>query len=205
MSVATRKIVETLENEAPEPKIEGPAATPAEPGPLDEIDVAAAPAETALTPEQVQELKAKAAKADEHWDRLLRTTAEFDNFRKRSARERQDAVKFANETLLQKLLPVLDSFDMALTSADNTSSVDALKSGITMIYNQLKGVLTDAGLEEIDATNQPFDPTWHEAMAQQTSADVPEGHVLQQLRKGYKLRERLVRPASVIVAKKASE
>jgi molecular chaperone GrpE len=70
-----------------------------------------------------------------------------------------------------------------------------------MIYNQLKTALANAGLEEIDATGQPFDPNWHEAVSQQESAEVPEGQVLQQLRKGYKLKERLIRPASVIVAK----
>ena len=71
-----------------------------------------------------------------------------------------------------------------------------------MIYQQLKNVLTEAGLEEIDASNKAFDPNWHEALSQQPSADVPEGHVMQQLRKGYKLRERLLRPAGVLVAKK---
>ena len=153
---------------------------------------------------QVEELKAKAAKADEHWERLLRTTADLDNFKKRAARERQDAIKFANESLLATLIPALDNFDMALVAANNVegSSMDSLKTGIAMVYNQLKAALTEAGLEEIDATNQPFDPRLHEAVSQQESANVPEGHVLQQLRKGYKLRERLLRPASVVVAKK---
>ena len=71
-----------------------------------------------------------------------------------------------------------------------------------MVYNQLKSALTDAGLEEIDARGKPFDPNLHEAVSQQESADVPEGHVAQQIRKGYKYRQRLVRPAGVIVAKK---
>src|SRR5438105_1566267 len=69
-----------------------------------------------VTPEQLAELKERAAKADEHWDRLLRTTADFDNFKKRAAREKQDAIKFANESLLQKLIPILDNFDMALSA-----------------------------------------------------------------------------------------
>jgi molecular chaperone GrpE len=160
--------------------------------------------EAPLTLEQIEELKARAAKADEHWDRLLRATADLENFKKRAARERQDAVKFANESLLTRLIPALDNFDMARAAADNTdgATVDSLKTGIAMVHNQLKAALAEAGLEEIDATNQPFDPNLHEAVSQEESADVPEGHVVKQLRKGYKLRERLLRPASVIVARK---
>jgi molecular chaperone GrpE len=157
-----------------------------------------------LSPEQIDELKSKAAKADEHWDRLLRLTADFDNYKKRAVRERQDAIRFANESLLEKLVPVLDNFDMALMAANQPrpSSVESLKTGVEMIYNQLKSAVTESGLEEIDAANKPFDPNWHEAVSQQESAQVPEGHVVQQLRKGYKLRDRLIRPATVVVAKK---
>ena len=164
----------------------------------------AAPAEAPLTPQQIEELKLKAAKADEHWDRVLRATADLENFKKRAARERQEAIKFANASLLEKLIPALDNFDMALAAANNAEndSMESLKTGIAMIYNQLKAALADTGLEEIDATNQPFDPNLHEAVSHQESADVPEGQVLQQLRKGYKLRERLIRPASVVVARK---
>jgi len=162
------------------------------------------PAEAPLTAEQIEELKLKAAKADEHWDRLLRTTADLENFKKRAARERQEAIKFANGSLLEKLIPALDNLEMALAAANNAESrsTESLKTGIAMIYNQLKAALADTGLEEIDATNQPFDPNLHEAVSHQESADVPEGQVLQQLRKGYKLRERLIRPATVVVARK---
>ena len=160
--------------------------------------------EAPLTPQQIEELKQKAAKADEHWDRLLRTTADLENFKKRAARERQEAIKFANASLLEKLIPALDNLDMALAAANNAEShsLESLKTGLAMIYNQLKSALAETGLEEIDATNQPFDPNLHEAVSHQESADVPEGQVLQQLRKGYKLRERLIRPASVVVARK---
>ncbi len=156
-----------------------------------------------LTPEQLEELKQRAAKADDNWERLLRTTADFDNFKKRAAREKQDAIKFANEALLEKLVPVLDNFDMALaaTQTTGTDAAQSLQTGVNMIYHQLKKVLVDAGLEEVDASGKPFDPNLHEAVAQRETADVPEGQVVQQLRKGYKLRERLLRPASVIVAK----
>ena len=160
--------------------------------------------EAALTPQQIEELKQKAAKADEHWDRLLRTTADLDNFKKRAARERQEAIRYANATLLEKLIPALDNFDMAMAAANSaeSSSMESLKTGLAMIYNQLRAALVDAGLEEIDATGQPFDPNLHEAVSHQESADLPEGQVMQQLRKGYKLRERLIRPASVVVSRK---
>ncbi len=148
-------------------------------------------------------LKGKAAKSDEHWERLVRMTADFDNYKKRAAREKQDAIKYANESLLEKLIPVLDNFDAAMTAATApAANTDSLKMGVQMIHNQLKSTMRDAGLEEIEAAKQKFDPHWHEAVSQQESRDVPEGEVIQQLRKGYKLRDRLVRPATVIVSRK---
>ena len=161
----------------------------------------------ALTPEQLAELQNRAAKADENWERLLRTTADFDNFKKRAAREKIEAAQYATFSLLQKVLPVLDNFEMALAAAQNAKGekLASLQSGVAMIQQQLKNALVETGLEEIDATGQPFDPNFHEAVSQQESADVADGHVLQQLRKGYKFKDRLLRPATVIVAKKPAE
>jgi molecular chaperone GrpE len=161
-----------------------------------------------ITPEQLEELKARAAKADEHWDRLLRTAADFENFKKRAARERQEGIRFANESLIEKLVPVLDNFDQAIAAAAQAGAADpatSLQAGIAMILQQLKTVLKEAGLEEIDATGRPFDPNWHEAVSQKETTEVPDGHVVQQLRKGYKLRDRLLRPAGVVVARKPAE
>jgi molecular chaperone GrpE len=174
--------------------------------PADETQEPAPAAEGTAENGDLAELKAQAAKAKEHWDLLLRTTADFDNFKKRAARERQDAIRYANESLLQKLIPVLDSFDMAAnaTAAANAteSSNQSLQAGVSMILTQLRSALAESGLEEIEAANKAFDPNFHEAVAQQETGDVPEGHVVQQLRKGYKLRDRLLRPATVVVAKK---
>jgi molecular chaperone GrpE len=160
------------------------------------------PVKAGLTPAQIEDLQARAAKADENWDRLLRVTADFENFRKRAAKERDEIRKFAAEALMQKLVPILESFDMALAAANTATSVESLRTGIAMVHSQLKGALTEAGLEEIVANGQEFDPRWHEAVSHQESAEVPEGQVVQQLRKGYKLRERLLRPAAVVVARK---
>jgi molecular chaperone GrpE len=156
-----------------------------------------------VTTDELDQLKRRAAKADDLYDQLLRKAADLENFKKRADREKLEAKKFANESLLQKLIPVLDNFDMALAAANTTdgTGVQSLQTGINMIYQQLKGILSEAGLEEVDATSKPFDPNLHEAVSQQETAEVPEGHVVQQLRKGYKLRDRLLRPASVVVAK----
>jgi len=158
-----------------------------------------------LTPAEIEDLKTRAAKADENWDRLLRTTADFDNFKKRAAREKQEAIKFANESLLQKFIPILDNFDMAFAAVQNEQGgQSSLRTGINMVLQQFKSALLEAGLEEVDAVGKPFDPNLHEAVSEQETSEVPEGHVAQQLRKGYKYRERLLRPATVVVAKKPS-
>ena len=184
----------------PAQAVETGAPAQGEPPPKGEAPPSALPAEP-LDP-----LKAATAKAAENWDKFLRTTADFENFKKRAARERQEAIAYANVGLLQKLLPVLDNFEMALAAAGSApnAAAQSLQAGVAMIASQLRGALAEAGLEEIDAAGKPFDPNFHEAVSQQDSADVTEGHVLQQLRKGYKLRDRLLRPASVIVARKPS-
>ena len=159
-----------------------------------------------LSEQQLIELKEQAGKAAQYYDQLVRTVADMENFKKRAARERQDAVKYANEALLERIIPVLDNFDAALAAANApNTSVESLQSGVNMIQQQLKSAMNEAGLEEIDATGKTFDPNLHEAISQQETADVPEGQVVQQVRKGYKLRERLLRPASVIVAKKPAD
>ncbi len=155
------------------------------------------------TPEQIEHLKVQAAKADEYRDRLMREAADFENYKKRAARERQEAVTYANESLLQKLIPVLDTFEMAMAApSTDSAAAQSIQAGVAMVYNQLKATLAEAGLEEIDARGKTFDPNLHEAVSQQESAEIAEGGVMQQIRKGYKFRNRLVRPAGVVVAKK---
>jgi molecular chaperone GrpE len=155
-------------------------------------------------PEQLTELQTLAAKADEYKDNWLRTAADFENFKKRAARERTEAAQIVSAALLQKLLPVLDNFEMAQAAAQTAQGdkLASLQTGIAMIQQQLKTALTEFGLEEMDANGKPFDPTFHEAVSQQETDSVPEGQVIQQIRKGYKLRDRLLRPAAVVVAKK---
>jgi molecular chaperone GrpE len=161
------------------------------------------PATVPLTPREIDQLKEKASRADEYWERLLRESADFENYKKRAVRERQDALTYANESLLQKLVPVLDAFEMALAAtAKEPDGAHSLRAGIVMISNQLKSALNQAGLEEIDAAGKVFDPNIHEALSQEQTDQAPEGTVVSQIRKGYKFRNRLIRAAGVVVAKK---
>lgn len=165
-------------------------------------DVAVSDGETVEAGE-LAALREKAAQAEAMKERYLRAVADLENFRKRSVRDRQEAVQFANQGLMEKLVPALDNLDMALAAVSSASgdASEAMKTGVQMVLGQLRAVLRESGLEEIDATGQAFDPSWHEAVSETVTADVPEGHVAQQLRKGYRLHQRLLRPASVIVAR----
>lgn len=192
----TERAVEAAqETEAPQPAT-GEAAEGAT-----AIEEAETPAETP-SPEELAALREQAAKADENRDLYVRAMADLDNFRKRAARERQDAVKYANESLLQKIIPVLDSFELALAATDSAHA--AVRDGVKMILDQLRGALGEAGLVEIDASGQAFDPSLHEAVSMQETADVEDGHVVHQLRRGYRLNDRLLRPATVVVARAPS-
>ena len=154
------------------------------------------------TPEELKQLRADAAKASEYYERLLRQVAETDNLRKRLAKEKQDAIRYANESLIEQLLPTMDSFDMAMFAVKNAdeTTIDSLKTGIEMVHTQLKRTLEEVGLSEVDAAGKSFDPSLHEAMSRKETDEADEGTVLEQIRKGYKLKDRLVRPASVVVA-----
>jgi len=132
-------------------------------------------------------------------ERLLRLQADFENFRKRAQREKDEARQFANQSLIEKQLPILDNFEMALAAAKDADP--ALRDGVQMIYDQLLGILCDSGVESIDATGEDFDPNLHEAISQQETTEAEPGTVVEQVQRGYRLHERLVRPARVVVAK----
>ncbi len=136
-------------------------------------------------------------------DLALRSQADFDNFRKRSAREKEDAVKYANSNLLERLIPIIDNFELGLAAAGAQES-SPIVAGMSMVARQLNDFLAESGVTPIDATGQPFDPNIHEAISHEPSTQVPEGHVIRQVRKGFKLKDRLLRPANVIVSKGAA-
>lgn len=148
--------------------------------------------ETAGTPEQEPDEAAK-------WKEIsLRTAAEMENLRKRTAREREDAVRYANARLLEELLPVIDNFEMGMQAAsEDTSSM--IYVGMDMVRKQLAEFLSAQGVEAVP-TDGLFDPNLHDAVAQEACDKGEEGRILRVNRKGYKLRERLLRPASVVVS-----
>ena len=148
-----------------------------------------------------RELAEASAQVAELKDRLLRSQADWDNSRKRILKDKEDAVRYAGEALLEKLLPVLDNFEMGMQAAKTATDAKAIAQGLEMVLAQFQQVLREAGVEAIDAVGHPFDPHRHEALGHHESDDHPEGHVLSQLRKGYKLKDRLLRAASVFVAK----
>ena len=151
----------------------------------------------ASTSSATEVLKAELAAAN---DRNLRLMAEFDNFRRRSAKEQLELIETANGKLLEKLSEVQDNFERAFASENKAKDLEAFEKGMQMIYNQFAKILTDAGLEQIDPTGAEFDPNCHEALMQQPSETIPEGHVVTVFQKGYKLKNKILKTAKVIVS-----
>ena len=142
-----------------------------------------------------------AAEAEKYRDLALRTAADFDNFRKRAAREKEDAIRYANNSLLGDLLPLIDNFELGLDAAKSAPGADAILQGLGMVARQFRDFLSAAGVEEIATEGAEFDPNLMESVGHENDDKVPEGKVLRQTRRGYKLRDRLLRPASVFVSK----
>ena len=151
-------------------------------------------AETAAAPDP-------AAEAEKFRDLAMRTAADFDNYRKRSAREKEDAIRYANSSLLEGLLPVVDNFELGLDAARSAPDASAILQGLDMVSRQLRDFLASSGLEEIKTEGAEFDPNVMEAVGHEPDDKTAENHVLRQTRRGFKLRDRLLRPASVIVSK----
>ena len=133
-------------------------------------------------------------------DRALRTQADLENFRKRSARDRSDAIKYGNASLLEELLPIADNFEMGLAAATAEGADSSIAQGMGMVHKQLVDFLSNNGLKEVETDGKEFDPNLHEALSQQASDDVPEGQIIATMRKGYQLHDRLLRAANVVVS-----
>lgn len=159
--------------------------------------------ESAAKPAKAKKLSKKdaaAARITELEDQQLRLQADFDNFRKRVARERNETYARANEDLLSEVIPVIDHMDMALKAAADHDAPESLLNGVSLVSEQLKGVLAKFGLEKIDAAGKEFDPNEHEAISHLPSETVPDNNVMEQTRLGYKLKGRILRPAQVVVS-----
>ncbi|TEB07229.1 heat shock protein GrpE [Pelotomaculum schinkii] len=150
-------------------------------------------------PAELQRLLAEqTTRAQDYYDRLLRLQADFENFRRRTRQEKDDYYKYASEQLVVALLPVLDNFGLALAAEGD--SIEGFKAGVEMIYKQLLDVLATEGVTPIQAVGEPFDPTRHEAVAQDDSGEHPANTVVEEFRRGYSLREKVIRPSMVKVA-----
>jgi molecular chaperone GrpE len=139
------------------------------------------------------------ADLDRFRDLALRSQADFENYKKRAAREKEDAVKYANSALLQRLVSILDNFELGLAAAKTQGRESPIYSGMVLIQKQLNDLLEENGLEPVEADGRKFDPNLHEAIAHEPS-DSPEGTVMRQARRGYRFKDRLLRPARVVVS-----
>jgi len=139
-------------------------------------------------------------------DQMLRLQADFDNYRKRMAREKKDWIAFASENLVMELLPVLDHFELGLADSEQNGAPEALTEGFRLIYTQLCAAIEKSGVQVIDApAGEPFDPQVHEAISQLPSEEIPEGEVVAQTRRGYQMGDKLLRAAQVVVSSGPAE
>src|SRR6476646_6163300 len=139
------------------------------------------------------------ADLDRFRDLALRSQADFENYKKRCAREKEEAIKYANNSLLQRLVAIIDNFELGLAAAKEQGQQSPIYSGMVLVQKQLNDLLAENGLQPIEAEGKPFDPNLHEAIAHEPSDQVPEGTVLRQVSRGYRIKDRLLRPARVVV------
>lgn len=156
-----------------------------------------------VTPAEQQELENLKKERDSLYDRLLRKQAEFENYKKRIDREKSEFMQFASSELMKELLNALDSFDLAIrnAAAEGQGGENTLR-GFELIYKQLQDTLSRFGLKPIEAVGKKFDPNFHQAVSTKPTNDVEENTVIEEMRKGYTLNGRLLRPAMVSVSVK---
>ena len=151
------------------------------------------------------EYEAYKAESEKQHDQMLRTIAEFDNSRKRAEREKEESLKYALESFIKELIPTVDSIERAIQSTKESQDFAALAEGVEMIYKGILSTLEKRGVTPIEAVNEPFDPTQHEAVMHVESEDVPENRVIEEWQKGYTLNNRVIRPSMVSVSKGKGE
>ena len=139
------------------------------------------------------------ADLDRFRDLALRSQADFENYKKRAAREKEEAIKYANSSLLEKLVAIVDNFELGLEAAKGEGEQSPVYSGMTLVLKQLNDFLVENGLQPIEAEGKKFDPNLHEAIVHQPS-HLPEGTVIRQTRRGYRFKDRLLRPSQVVVS-----
>ncbi len=157
----------------------------------------------------IEKLKQISEEVKKYFDLYLRSQAEIENLKKRFQKEREEFIKFANESLIKDLLSVVDNLERAILHAEESEQTEkafkALKEGVELTLKGLKDILKKAGVEEFESVGKKFDPNFHYAMEQRVDPSVEPGTVVEELQKGYKLHGKLIRPAFVVVSKKSED
>ena len=161
--------------------------------------------EVTISASEFQQLSAAAQKQQECFDKLLRLHAEFENFKKRSIKEKEQFLKFANQTLIYELISILENFERAFESASKMTDFKSLHQGVEMILKQIHKLLEENGVKRIECLGKAFDPAQQEAIAHIESEKYPENTVVEEVQRGYLLEDRIIRPAVVKVAKKPTK
>lgn len=143
-------------------------------------------------------------KSEKNYDLYLRSQAEIDNILKRNKKDKEDWIKYSNETLIKELLTVLDNLEMAIAHSTDENPVKALREGVELTLKGLRSTLSKSGLEEVSSLGKPFDPNFHHAVSEQVDEKAESGTVLSEFQKGYLLNQRLIRPAMVVISKEKS-
>ena len=159
------------------------------------------PVEQMTKAELKEELQEVLQTSEENYDLFLRSQADIENLKKRNAREKEEWIKYSNESLIKELLPVVDNLEKAMSHSQDENSLEALREGVELTLKGLIGTLAKMGLEEVEAKGESFDPNFHHAVSELGDENVEPGVVIEELQKGYRLRERLIRPALVVVSK----
>lgn len=167
--------------------------------PVNEAGAAEAQAEDMVGQEQ-GEIARLTAEAEEHQQRFVRAQADFDNFRRRTQKEKEELAKYASMKLITELVPVIDNFERAMATVPEGTENESFSKGIQMIFRQLESVLNNEGLTAMETVGQPFNPEFHQAIMQVESDEYEEGTVVEEVQKGYMLKDKVLRPAMVKVS-----
>ena len=159
------------------------------------------PQEKISESELLQKINECREKADKNYDMYLRSQAEIENIIKRNKKEKEDLIKYSNETLIKELLPVIDNLEKAISHSRDENSLQALREGVELTLKGLRDTLAKSGLTEVDSIGKPFDPNFHHAVCEQEDENAEHGAVITEYQKGYCLNQRLIRPAMVIICK----
>jgi len=151
--------------------------------------------------ELLQKLEEFREKAEKNYDQYVRSQAEIENIIKRNKKDKEEWIKYSNETLIKDLLTVIDNLEKAISHSNNENSLQALREGVELTLKGLKNTLAKSGLEEIVSIGKPFDPNFHHAVSEQEDEDAEPGVIINEFQKGYNLNKRLIRPAMVIISK----